>query len=121
MAAVTFPIEQDLVIVQGSRLVARIDYADANGAADWTAHTIKSQVWGLGQMVLDLSPYWTTRLGGADLFVPATVTDDITRGGTWDLLLIPPGDDESALRMYAGKARFRKGVTDLDGTPPVTA
>jgi hypothetical protein len=116
--AVTFPIAQDLVIVQGSRLVARIDYSTADGPVDWTDHTIKSEVWGLGSLVLDLSPYWTPRVGGADLFVPATVTDDITRGGTWDLLVIPPGDDEHALRMYAGKAKFRKGVTDLDGTAP---
>lgn len=117
-----FPIAQDLTIVQGSRLVARITYTDANGGSIITAaHTVKSEIRSLGQLILDLTPYWRASAGALDLFVPATVTDDLVKGGSWDLLLIPPGDPASALRMYAGKVRFTKGVTDLDGTAPGAA
>lgn len=119
--AVQYPIAQDLTVVQGSRIIVRILYSNANGPVDLRGWTVKSEIRSLGRLILDLTPYWTTGLGVMDLFVPATVTDDLIKGGSWDLLLIPPSGPTQALRMYAGRVLFTKGITDLDGTPPVTA
>lgn len=116
--ATAYPISQDLVLVQGSRLVASIAWSPTETVVDFSTYTVKSEIWAGRTLVLDLTPHWTKAVGQFNLFVPATVTDDVTKGGTWDFLLWPTGSPDQALRLYSGRVTFVKGVTDLDGTAP---
>lgn len=74
-----------------------------------------------GPLLLDLTPYLTVVEGvllddgnsgqGLRLRIPGGVTEGLTRGGSWDLLLVNKGDPDTREYLLYGKVTLRKAVT----------
>jgi hypothetical protein len=105
-----------LDVVQGADLRVRFLWKDSLGApvslADYSPFSqIRSSVG--GDLVLDLTPYFTKEPGGAtgvlELDVPGSATRDVTVAGVWDLFLI--GGAAPDVKLLTGETTIELAVT----------
>lgn len=109
----------DFTIEQGSAFRRVLTYRDENGAlVDLTGYSARMQIRATteGSLLVELTTAnGRIALGGAGgtitLAIDAVTTAALTRGGVYDLELLPGGDEEQAFRLVQGAVSLSREVT----------